>query len=163
MPVYVPEEVGTDKIVCVMGMLHIEMAAQECGGVILAGSGWESVFTASNIFTTGVAASLLGGKHVKRTRNAYHLTLAWLHILECQAYSAYMEESCSGLNDVVEPMDVWEQRMCRLCPTFCFWVTIKRFLLLVCRFVRGQRQANWNLTLQAIFGLTSWFFCMRPL
>ena len=34
------------------------------------GSGWESVFTASNIFTTGVAASLLGGKHVKRTRNA---------------------------------------------------------------------------------------------
>ena len=65
-----PEEVGTDKIVCVMGMLHIEMAAQECGGVILAGSGWESVFTASNIFTTGVAASLLGGKHVKRTRNA---------------------------------------------------------------------------------------------
>ena len=69
-----------------------------------------------------------------------------------------MEESCSGLNDVVEPMDVWEQRMCSLCPTFCFWVTIKRFLLLVCRFVRGQRQANWNLTLQAIFGLTSWFF-----
>ena len=32
-----PEEVGEDKIVCFMGFLHKEMAAQECGGVLL---GW---------------------------------------------------------------------------------------------------------------------------
>ena len=33
------EEVGENKIVCFVGMLHLEMAAQECGGVLLASSG----------------------------------------------------------------------------------------------------------------------------
>ena len=35
-----PDEVGESKVVCLMGFLHIEMISQECGGNLLAGSGW---------------------------------------------------------------------------------------------------------------------------
>ena len=153
-----PEEVGEDKIVCFVGMLHLEMAAQECGGVLLAGSGWEQLFITSNVYTSGVAASLLGGKHVKRTRHAYHLTLAWIHILESKAYADYLHETVRNPYDVYESMEAWESRMCKLCPTFCVWITVKHFLLLVCRLVRGQRQGDWPLTLKACFGLGGWFF-----
>ena len=36
-----PDEVGETKMVCFMGFLHIEMASQQCGGKLLAGSSWE--------------------------------------------------------------------------------------------------------------------------
>ena len=99
-----PEEVGEDKIVCFMGFLHKEMAAQECGGVLLAGSGWEQIFVLANIFTLGTAQTLLSGKKITRTRHAYHLTLAWLHILESRAYQEYNDK----LGYKAESMDDWE-------------------------------------------------------
>ena len=73
-----PDEVGEDKMVCMLGFLHLEMCAQEAGGKLLAGSGWERMFVQSKIHTAGVAISLLGGHKVKKTRQAYLVTLAWL-------------------------------------------------------------------------------------
>jgi len=43
-------------------------------------------------FTPGVATSLLGGKHVKRTRYAYQLTLARRNTLRMQAYDEYCHD-----------------------------------------------------------------------
>ena len=63
-----PDEVGESTMVCFMGFLHIEMASQQCVGKLLAGSGWERMFSLAKGFTPGVAASLFGGSHVKRTR-----------------------------------------------------------------------------------------------
>ena len=105
----------------------------------------------ANIFTFGTAASLLNGKNVKRTRYAYHLTLAWLHILECCAYADYI--NMLGPCDTAESIDAWEERQCKQSRTFSFWTTVKNFLLLVCRFVRAQRQCNWDLTLKACWSL----------
>lgn len=42
-----------------------QMASQACGGNLLAGSGWERMFSQANVFTSGVASSLLGCKNVK--------------------------------------------------------------------------------------------------
>ena len=50
------------------------------------------MFSIANVFTPGVAASLIGGKHVKRTRCAYQLTLAWLNTLRMQAYDEYCHD-----------------------------------------------------------------------
>ena len=72
-----------------MGLLHIEMTSQECGGKLLAGSGWERMFSIANVFTPGVATFLLDGKHVRRTRYAYQLTLTWLRM---QAYDEYCHD-----------------------------------------------------------------------
>ena len=121
--------------------------------------GWEGVFIISKVFTSGVASSLLGGKHVKRTRHGYHLTLAWLHILEYQAYVDYRQSYSYG---PFEPMDVWETRLVNNCLTFRYWITVKNFLLLVCLLVRGQRHGDWILCLNACYELCSWFFsCSR--
>ena len=49
------EEVGESKMVCFIGFLHIEMTSQDCGGKLLAGSGWDSMFSLAKIFTTGNA------------------------------------------------------------------------------------------------------------
>ena len=100
-----PDEIGESKMVCFMRFLHIEMTSQECGGKLLARSGWDWMFSLTNVFTTGVAASLLCGKHVKHTWYAYQLTLAWLYELKVQAYDEY----CSEGYGPHEPMEMWEK------------------------------------------------------
>lgn len=149
-----PEEVGESKMVCFIGFLHIEMASQECGGKLLAGSGWERMFHHAKIFTSGVAASLLGGKHIKRTRYAYQLTLAWLHVLEIQAYQEFCRQS-SGPHIAFE---MWEQRLANSSSTAYYWLTVKMYLLINSQFVRGQRSGDWPLTLSACSSLCPWLF-----
>ena len=71
-----PTEVGESKMVCFMGILHIEMTSQDCGGKLLTESGLDQMFSLAGIFTSGITTSLLAGMHVKHTRYAYQLTLA---------------------------------------------------------------------------------------
>ena len=141
-------------MVCLMGFLHIEMESQECGGKLLAGSGWERMFSLAKIFTPGVATSLLGGRHVKRTWYSYQLTLAYLHILKVQAYNEY----CQGSYGPHESKDMWERRLSERAPTTCYWRTVQDYFLIICRFVRGQRVGDWPLTLNACTDLCPWFF-----
>ena len=149
-----PQEVGESEMVCMMGFLHIEMASQECGGSLLAGSGWDRMFTQAKIFTPGVSASLLGGKHVKLTRYAYQLTLAWLHMLKLQAYA----EHCQLVWGPHETMEMWEKLLVSNAPTFGYWKIVKDYLLINSSFVRGQRAVDWPLTLNACYNLCPWFF-----
>ena len=126
-----PDEVGESKMVCFMGFPHIEMASQKCGGKLLAGSGLERLFSLAKVFTP----TLLGGSHVKRTRYSYQLTLAWLHVLKVQAYNEY----CQIGYGPHEPMEMWEKRLTAIAPTVCYRTTVPDYLLISCRFVRGQR------------------------
>ena len=73
-----PDEIGESTMVCFVGFIHTEMASQQYGGKLLAKSGWGWTFS----LAPGVAASLLGSSHVKRTQYSYQLTLAWLHALK---------------------------------------------------------------------------------
>ena len=86
-----PDEVGFTKIVCIMGFLHLEMCNQECGRKLMGDSGWVEIFSIAGIFTPGVCNSLLGGKHVRRTRYAYELTLLWLSIMKDRAWDQYIK------------------------------------------------------------------------
>ena len=132
-----------------MGFLHVEMTSQECGGKLLDGSGWDRMFTKANVFTTGVAASLLGSKHIKRTWYAYQLTLAWLYELKVQAYEDYCGEGYRPH----EPMEIWEKRLICNAPTIAYWTTVRDYLLINCHFVQDQRVGNWPLTLNACIDL----------
>ena len=96
------QEVGKDKIVCFMGLLHVEMASQECAEKLLAGSGWDRMFNLAKIYLPGIASSLLGGHHVKRSRYAYQLTLAWLHTMKHLAY----HDNCKKVNGPCESMEM---------------------------------------------------------
>ena len=59
-------------------------------------------FYMAEIFTPGVAKSLLGGKHIKRTRQADLLTITWIHILETDAYQQYLDSSITPY----EPLEI---------------------------------------------------------
>ena len=151
-----PDELGEQHMVCMIGFLHLEMCTQEAGGKLMGGSGWERMFHLAKIFTSGVAASLLGGKHVKRTRQAYLLTLAWLEILRKNAYDKYCQQPGPH-----ESFEMWEQRLLATSPTACYWGKIVRnFLLKSCCFVHNQRLGNWPGTLDAIDELCPYFFAL---
>ena len=64
---------------------------QEEGGKILGGSGWEQMFHKAGLFSSGVPVSLLGGKHVKRTRSAHLLTLVWLEVMKHIGYDQFVK------------------------------------------------------------------------
>ena len=133
------EDLGEQSMVCRIGFLHLEMCAQEAGGKSMSSSGWEQMFHLQNIFTPGVAACLLGGKHVKRTRQAYLITLAWLEIQKRNAYEKYCQQPGPQ-----ESLAVWEQRLFSKSPTACYCGKIVRdFLLTNCCFIRSQCLGNW--------------------
>ena len=149
-----PEEVGESKVVCFMGFLHIEMAALQCGGKLLGGSGWERMFNLSNIFPPGVASSLVGSSDVKRARYAYELTLVWLHQMKLEAYTEY----CNSQIGPHEPIEVWEKRLIKRSPTVQYWTLVKQYLMLVFRFIHSQRTGDWTKCLSALDELCEWFF-----
>ena len=57
-----------------------------------------------------------------------------------------------------EPMEIWEKRHVNNVPTICYWTTVREYLLINCRFIRGQRVGHWPLTLNACNELCPWFF-----
>ena len=103
----------------------------------MGGSGWEDIFLKAGIFQSGVFSSLLGGKHVKRTRYAYELTLVWLEIMRERAYDEYLSEFGPHL-----PRDDWEKCLDEACPTINFWNTVRGFLLSYLQFIHSQRTGD---------------------
>ena len=151
-----PNEVGERHFVCMMGFLHLEMCMQEEGGKILGGSGWEQMFHKAGLFSSGVAVSLLGGKHVKRTRSAHLLTLVWLEVMKYIGYDQYCK--VFGPHETIQ---AWEDRLFSQCPTICFWgKTVKDFLQKLCVFLRCQRLGDWYGTLNAIEDLYPYLFTL---
>lgn len=63
-----PDEVGESKMVASWASSTLRWHPNNVGGKLLAGSGWERMFSLAKVFTPGVASSLLGGSHVKRAQ-----------------------------------------------------------------------------------------------
>ena len=143
-------------MVCMIGFLHLEMCTQEAGGKLMGGSGWERLFILARIFKPGVAASLLGGHHVKRMREAYLLTLAWIELLRTDAYSKYCQQP--GPHECFE---MWEKNLFSVSPTAHYWgKTVREFLSTYCSFVHSQRVGNWLDNLKTIDTLCPYFFAL---
>ena len=112
----------------------------------MGGSGLEEMFVKAGIFTSGVAKSLLGGKHVKRTREAYEVTVLWLKIMRDRGYNNYCDKQHGPhLNE-----EDWLKKLDEY-PTINFWEkNVYEFLLNYFKLIRGQRSGDWPLTLSAI-------------
>ena len=54
-----PDTLGEDRFIIMMGGLHIEMAIQGSVGKFLAGSGWDKLLSESSVLTSGRASSAL--------------------------------------------------------------------------------------------------------
>jgi len=82
-----PEKYGEDRIILIMGGLHMEMMVINLLGKWLTGSGWTGLVTTAGIATSGVVESCLTSAHVKRFQYAHEITSTALHCLQVQAFN----------------------------------------------------------------------------
>ena len=82
-----PDEFGEDKLVVMLGGLHIEDEVYKMLGKLIRGSGWEWALTKADIFTSGRVSSALDESHIKRSRYAHQVSLAAFSILQNDAYT----------------------------------------------------------------------------
>ena len=106
-----PEMYGEDKIVILLGGLHLEMALWTADGKLLSNSGWDHLIAEANVTTTGVNESLLHASHLKRTTIAHELSLVAFAKLKPEAYDS-TEKSVSK--------EEWEEEIEDASPTFFF-------------------------------------------
>lgn len=74
-----PVTSGEDKLVLMMGALHIEDKAHLMIGKLLGSSGGTTVLSQAQVLTCGCAQSVLNEHHIKRTRYAHQVSLMSLH------------------------------------------------------------------------------------
>jgi len=138
-----PDVYGENKLVILLGGLHIEMAALKVVGDWLCGSGWTAVLVQSGVVTSGVADSLLRAAHVKRTRHMHEVTAASLYVLQRRAYAIDLP----GLSDFHDKLDynAWCTDMSAKHPQFQYWDMTMQLQLLLLQLIRSIRLANFDL------------------
>ena len=114
-----PETHGEDKIVAMMGGLHIEMNVLKLLGDWLRDSGWTTVITQADITTSGRAEAILSGSHVTRSRYAHQVTAGSLKILIDCAYQQYQENEQNALS-----FEAWCEKQCKEQPQFKYWTIV---------------------------------------
>ena len=96
---------GGDKLVMMLGALHIEDKIHQMTGMLLRDSGRTIVLSQAQVLPYGRAQSALNEHHIKRTRYAHQLSVMYIHLLKHTAYAAY----CSAVPGTAESQQVWEQ------------------------------------------------------
>ena len=150
-----PETHGEDKIVAMMGGLHIEMNLLKLLGDWLRGSGWVASLIQADITTSGRAESMLSGSHVTRTRYAHQVTAGSLKILQERAYQQYLEREENDLR-----YEEWCDKQCQEQPQFKYWAIVLFLELLVLQFIRSIRERNFPMYVQSLLQIVSWLFAL---
>ena len=81
-----PDTLGEDKLVVIMGALHIEDNMHLMIGKLQRDTGWATILSQSEVLTSGRAQSTLNEHHIKRTRYAHQVSLVALYVLKQSAY-----------------------------------------------------------------------------
>ena len=76
------QTLGEDKLVLMMGALHIEGKMHQMIGKLVRDSGWSDILTQAQVLTSGRAQSVLDEHHIKRTRYAHQVSLMGLYMLK---------------------------------------------------------------------------------
>ncbi|XP_065670919.1 uncharacterized protein LOC136089121 [Hydra vulgaris] len=148
-----PDVYGEDKIVIMMGGLHIEMAIQNMIGKWLKGSGWTEMFIKAEVASIGRSESLLKSSHIKRTRYAHEVSLASLFILRDEAYKL-------DCKDFVESLEEWISRKSNESNQFLYWQTVMELESLLLSFVRSIRESNFEEYVRMLKQIAPWFFAL---
>ena len=116
---------GEDKLIVMLGGLHIQLAVLKAVGSWLLGSGWTEAVAQARITTTGRAESLVTSDHITRTRYVHHVTASSLYILKQRAYKNYYEECAE--NALLFP-EGCKDKASKI-PQFQFWNMTLKFEL----------------------------------
>ena len=81
-----PDTLGEDKLVVIMGTLHIEDNKHLMIGKLQHDTGWDIILSQAEVLTSGRAQSTLDEYHIKHTRYAHQVSLVALYVLKQSAY-----------------------------------------------------------------------------
>jgi len=151
-----PDTLDEDKLVLLMGALHVEDKMHQMIRKLLKDSGWSNILSQAQVLTSGRAQSVLDEHHIKRTRYAHQVSLVSLYLLQLRSYTVY----CSSVQGPPESREMWIQRCRSDNPMFMFWAAIMDLELLMCRFIRSLREGDFPLYVQVCDELCSWFHVM---
>ena len=129
-----PDTHGEDKMVMMLGGLHLEKALWTALGNLLDGSGWVESLIESGIATSGTAQSFLKASHITRTSYAHQVTALTLGKIQCDAFETTIKY------ENWESFEQWRLAIIRKCPTFQFWDLIRRIEVFTLIFVRAHRE-----------------------
>ncbi|XP_063543982.1 uncharacterized protein LOC134754187 isoform X2 [Cydia strobilella] len=154
-----PLKVGEDKILIMMGGLHIEMAALRLIGQWLSGSGWVEALVQANVTTQGRSESMLTASHVTRTRYAHQVTAAALYYLQKEAYQAQLDVGDEAQGPLIT-FGEWRLEKCASTPQFKYWDLVLNLELMILQFVGAIRKGDYKIYLDSIRRLLPWFFAL---
>ena len=81
-----PDTLGEDKLVVIMGALHIEDNMHLTIGKLQHDTGWDIILSQAEVLSSGRAQSTLGEHHIKHTRYAHLVSLVALYMPMQSAY-----------------------------------------------------------------------------
>lgn len=151
-----PEKYGEDRLVVMLGGLHIELAVLKTLGDWLKGSGWVQVLVQADIASFGIADSFLKASHIARTRRVHQITACALYILQQRAYEHYI--NLQGSSEKTLQFSEWCDHKSQIVPQFHYWAIVMELEICLLVYVRSLRQANFTLYLDALTELVPWFF-----
>ena len=114
-----------------MGPLQVKIAFLNAIGDWLEGSGWLAIFERARMTTDRCIDSFISGSKIKRSRNAYQVSLAALIKLARLAFEAQNEYlNCSD----------WTRHHCSESATVSYWLTVIDLEVLFFMFIRSLRE-----------------------
>ena len=146
-----PNEYGEDKILMLMGPLHIEMAFLNAIGNWLESSGWVDIIIKSEINTPGRADALLKGNHPKRSRYA--------HQVSCAALSLLLRESYEN-SEVTQNIEEWVSERKSKSVQFYYWHTVMELEALLLMFIKSVRIGNFEMFISCLEQIAPWMFSL---
>ena len=82
----ISRHIGIDKLVVIMGVLHIENKMHLMIGKLQRDTGWATFVSQTEVLTSGRAQSTLDEHHIKRMMNAHQVSLVALYMIKQSAY-----------------------------------------------------------------------------
>ncbi|KAE8742024.1 hypothetical protein FOCC_FOCC012440 [Frankliniella occidentalis] len=146
-----PETYGENKFVLLFGPLHIEQNFLRVIGDVLEGSGWSEIVANSGILPSGSAEGLRKVSSITKSRLFHQYTAAVLYSLLQDAFLHDHPDS-----DVA--METWIEENATRSPTFKFWLLVLKLELLLLKFVRSVREAQFDAFKESIIAMLPWFF-----
>lgn len=145
---------GEDKMVILLGGLHIKMSLLKALGEILSGSGWQLALEQSQVASSGTADSFLRVTHVKRTERAHQITALALFCLLTETYQNYCIE-----NTPSPPLSFqdWCEERRSVSPQFQYWEMILNTQLQFLSWDRSVHEGNFDLYISSLWNL-QWLF-----
>ena len=134
-----------------MGPLHIEMAFLNTLGDWLEGSGWTDVLLKTNINTPGRIEAFLSGSQVKRSRCAYIISCAGLHLLLKDSYTKSGTDL--SLKDWIALKKIQS-------VNFNYWITVFEMETMLMLLVKSLRISDFEMFVDSVEKLIPWFFVL---